>query len=175
MEERLYFAYGSNIDLHQMSYRCPNATVVETAVLENYELLFRGNRTGFGVATIRPKEGGQVHGLIWKLTLDCERSLDVYEGYPGFYEKQTVSVKTKDGRQLQVMVYVMTQERTRAPAPPSPAYYGGIWDGYRQNGLPVKELQKALVNCWREADELEFQPMKSPQKPKKKEKNSYER
>ena len=53
MSETLYFAYGSNINLQQMAVRCPAAQVVEPAVLEGYELLFRGNAHGYGVATIR--------------------------------------------------------------------------------------------------------------------------
>ena len=57
MSETLYFAYGSNINLNQMAVRCPDAKVVEPAVLENYELLFRGNAHGYGVATIRFKSG----------------------------------------------------------------------------------------------------------------------
>ena len=48
MEDRLYFAYGSNINLDQMAVRCPAATVVGPVVLDNYELLFRGNRSGCG-------------------------------------------------------------------------------------------------------------------------------
>ena len=40
MADKLYFAYGSNINLEQMDYRCPDATVVGPVVLENYELLF---------------------------------------------------------------------------------------------------------------------------------------
>ena len=77
MENTLYFAYGSNINLGQMEYRCPDASVVGPVTLENYELLFR--RGGF--ATIAPKEGDTVHGLLWSLTRSCERSLDRYEGY----------------------------------------------------------------------------------------------
>ena len=60
MEEKLYFAYGSNINLDQMAYRCPAAQVVGPVVLEGYELLFCGNASGNGVATIKPKEGQQV-------------------------------------------------------------------------------------------------------------------
>ena len=41
MKETYYFAYGSNINLNQMAVRCPDAKVVEPAVLENYELLFQ--------------------------------------------------------------------------------------------------------------------------------------
>lgn len=40
MTERLYFAYGSNINLEQMAVRCPAAQVVGPAVLDGYELLF---------------------------------------------------------------------------------------------------------------------------------------
>ena len=48
--DTLYFAYGSNINLDQMAFRCPDATVIGPVTLENYELLFRGNGDGFGVA-----------------------------------------------------------------------------------------------------------------------------
>lgn len=146
MADRLYFAYGSNINLEQMAQRCPDAEVVGPVVLDDYELLFRGNRSGYGVATIEPLSGSRVHGLLWKLTPKCEQSLDFYEGYPRLYEKEDVTVRTTDGRELSVMAYIMTDELWRAPAIPSPAYYEGIMDGYRQNGLPVKELEAALKN-----------------------------
>ena len=77
MENTLYFAYGSNINLGQMEYRCPDASVVGPVVLEGWELLFRRG----GVATIAPKEGETVQGLLWSITPECERSLDRYEGY----------------------------------------------------------------------------------------------
>ncbi len=137
-EDRLYFAYGSNINLDQMDYRCPDACVVGPVVLENYELLFR--RGGF--ATIAPCEGGRVHGLLWSLTPDCERSLDRYEGYPRFYNKEQVTVRDGLGRELSVMAYVM-DERFREPQMPSTDYYNGILKGYRQNRLPVTALKKA--------------------------------
>ena len=54
MAERLYFAYGSNINLEQMAVRCPAAQVVGPAVLVGLVLLFRGLRRGTGVASIVP-------------------------------------------------------------------------------------------------------------------------
>lgn len=89
-EGKLYFAYGSNINLDQMAQRCPDAQVVGPVTLENYELLFRGNLRGAGVATIAPREGSTVHGLLWNITPECERSLDYYEGYPHLYGKEPV-------------------------------------------------------------------------------------
>ena len=142
---KLYFAYGSNINLDQMACRCPDAEVVGPVTLEGWELLFRGS----GVATIGRKEGGTVHGLLWQLTPDCERSLDRYEGYPRLYGKQLVTVRDAQGQELTVMAYIMT-ERYRTPAVPPTPYYEGIQEGYRQNGLPVGELKKAWENTVRE-------------------------
>lgn len=145
MADTMYFAYGSNINLDQMDYRCPDATVIGPVALENYELLFR--RGGF--ATIAPCEGGKVHGLLWSITPECERSLDRYEGYPRFYDKRMVTVRDGEGRSLSVMVYIM-DERFREPMLPSTSYYNGILEGYRQNSLPVAALKKAWEHAVRE-------------------------
>ena len=80
-EDTLYFAYGSNINLDQMAYRCPDARVIGPVVLEGYRLAFRGNASGNGVATVVPHKGGKVHGLLWEITPACEQTLDRYEGY----------------------------------------------------------------------------------------------
>lgn len=145
MENTMYFAYGSNINLEQMAYRCPDAQVVGPVTLEGWELLFR--RGGF--ATIAPKEGEKVTGLLWSITRSCERSLDYYEGYPRFYNKQMVTVRDSEGRSLSVMAYIM-DERFREPMLPSDSYYHGILEGYRQNGMPTEPLKKAWEHCVRE-------------------------
>lgn len=141
-EKRLYFAYGSNINLDQMAIRCPDAQVLGPVVLENHQLLFRGNFNGHGVATIKPHKGSKVYGLLWHITPACERSLDVYEGFPRLYEKQMVTVKDKIGQEFPVMAYVMTP-LCKEPAVPSNSYYNGILDGFRQNGLPAAALKQA--------------------------------
>ena len=145
MENTLYFAYGSNINLGQMEYRCPDASVVGPVVLEGWELLFR--RGGF--ATITPKEGDTVHGLLWSLTRSCERSLDRYEGYPRFYDKKMVTVRDSEGRSLSVMAYIM-DDRFREPMLPTDSYYNSILEGYQQNGLPVSALKKAWEHAVQE-------------------------
>lgn len=139
MEETLYFAYGSNINLEQMAHRCPDAQIVGPVTLENYELQFRGS----GFATVAPKKGSTVHGLVWKLTPNCEQSLDRYEGYPRHYTKQTVTVKDAAGNEIPVMVYIMAEPYCRQPALPSPYYYRVIQRGFEANGLPVESLQAA--------------------------------
>ena len=143
---RLYFAYGSNINLDQMAYRCPNATVIGPVTLEGYELTFRGRTDGNGVANIEPKSGASVPGLLWSITPDCERALDRYEGTPRLYVQQDVTVRDAGGKEYTVMAYIMT-DMLREPSLPSPFYFQGIREGYRQNGMDEKPLEDALMQC----------------------------
>ena len=168
MENTLYFAYGSNINLDQMAYRCPDAQVVGPVELEGYELLFR--RGGF--ATIAPKEGETVTGLLWSITPGCERSLDRYEGYPRFYDKRMVTVRDGEGRSLSVMAYIM-DDRFREPMLPTTTYYNGILEGYRQNGLLTSELKRAWDHAVREVHQ-ETERINNMVKPPKR-RNGYER
>ena len=41
MANKLYVAYGSNLNLEQMARRCPTAKVVGIGVLKDYQLTFR--------------------------------------------------------------------------------------------------------------------------------------
>ena len=45
-EKRYYIAYGSNLNVPQMRMRCPHATILGTAALKGWELLFKGSKTG---------------------------------------------------------------------------------------------------------------------------------
>lgn len=145
-DTRLYFAYGSNINLEQMAYRCPDAKVIGSVTLAGYELTFRGRTDGSGVANIEPKEGASVPGLLWRITPKCEQALDRYEGTPRLYVQQDVTVRDAEGREYSVMAYVMTG-LFREPALPSPFYFQGIRDGYAQNGMDEKPLEDALMQC----------------------------
>lgn len=71
IEERYYFAYGSNMNLGQMRFRCPDAEVVGNVRLEDYRLAFRGRAPGNGVATVLPEKGSCVDGVLWRITEAC--------------------------------------------------------------------------------------------------------
>ena len=143
---RMYFAYGSNINLDQMSVRCPNATVIGPVTLNNYELTFRGRMDGCGVANIEPKKGSAVPGLLWRITSQCEAALYIYEGAPRFYEQKMITVRDMEGHRHRVMAYIMTPD-PRDHALPSSDYFHGICRGYAQNGLPQEFLDAALKHC----------------------------
>ena len=132
--KRLYIAYGSNINLEQMAYRCPNSKVVGTRMIPGYELEFRG------VATIVPKEGAEVPVLLWEIDQRDELSLDRYEGFPQMYRKELFEVEV-DGKIREGMAYLMNYGEI---APPSPTYYNGIKKGYEDNGMDTSYLRAAL-------------------------------
>ena len=73
-------------------------TGVGNVRLEDYRLTFCSHNPDRGVATILPETGSHVDGVLWKITQDCEISLDHYEGYPYLYGKEAILVKAGDGR-----------------------------------------------------------------------------
>ena len=147
-KEKLYFAYGSNMNLNQMAFRCPDAEVVESVRLEGYRLAFRTNGGGNGVATILPEEGSYVDGILWRISERDEQHLDHYEGFPVLYGKETVSVRTSNGKQIPVMVYTMNAPYRDIPALPSWEYLDGIVTGCWQHQIDSWPIQKAMENAW---------------------------
>lgn len=145
MEKRYYAAYGSNLNRWQMRCRCPNAKIIGTAELKDYELLFKGSKTG-SYLTVERKKGGRVPIAIWSVTPEDERNLDRYEGFPTFYYKKelTVSVKgIKTGivRQRKIFLYIMHEDRPIGL--PTDSYLDTCAFGYYAFGFPVETLENA--------------------------------
>lgn len=59
--KRYYIAYGSNLDIRQMRWRCPTAKIVGTAAIHGYELLYKGSQTG-AYLTIEKQAGRDCSG-----------------------------------------------------------------------------------------------------------------
>ncbi len=135
MANKLYVAYGSNLNLKQMAWRCPRAKVVGIGNLKGYQLTFRR------VATIEPEKDAVTPVGVWEITPRDEIGLDIYEGYPRMYRKETVTVTMHDGTEKQAMVYIMNSGE---PMKPSSGYYETIRKGYTDVGLDAKYLQAAL-------------------------------
>lgn len=138
-----YVAYGSNLHLGQMAYRCPGATVVGTATLEDWRLMFKGSKTGF-YATIEPYPGESVPVLLWEISSDNERSLDRYEGYPVFYHKKTFKF-VLDNKEIEAMAYIMRKDAKVGY--PSQRYIDTLLTGYTDFDFDKKILNNALLRC----------------------------
>lgn len=137
---KLYIAYGSNLNLPQMAYRCPTAQVVGTSEIKGYELLFCGGHRG-AVATIEPSEGSTVPVLLWAIQPQDEIALDRYEGYPSFYRKETMDLKL-EGKTVSAMVYVMNDAYVFGT--PTDPYYQIIAQGYKTAGFDEDFLCQAV-------------------------------
>ena len=164
IEEQYYFAYGSNMNLDQMDFRCPDAEVVENARLDGYRLAFCGRPAGGGVATILKEEGSHVNGVLWKITDRCKKSLDRYEGYPYLYGKEVVEVQNGRGKCQSATVYVMNAPYKDCPARPSELYLKGILEGCRQNRLPQKPVMDAVQRTREEMEHLNQKNKSHPEK-----------
>ena len=149
MRNKLYLAYGSNLNLEQMANRCHTAKVVGNSKINGYRLLFRGAHAG-AVATIEPFKGESVPVLAWEITPADEAALDRYEGWPFLYRKETIKVRL-NGKTVQAMVYIMNEGRPLGQ--PSCYYYSTILDGYKSAGFDVEILRKAVADSFEEDDE----------------------
>ena len=134
MNKKYYIAYGSNLNLMQMRYRCPTAKVVGTALLKDYQLSFSV------FATIEHRAGASVPVAVWEIDERCERLLDDYEDYPRLYRKEYLDVEV-NGRTLSALVYIINRNR---PAPPDENYFRVIEEGYADMGFDLGYLHQAL-------------------------------
>ena len=138
---KYYVAYGSNLDMMQMKRRCPDAKPYKSGWLIGYELIYRGSKTG-SYATVRKADGKYVPVGLWKISREDERCLDRYEGYPVFYQKQTVSVALCDGKTIKAMIYIMRPDAK--PGRPSEAYIDTIYRGYHDFSLDYRFLMDSI-------------------------------
>lgn len=152
--QSLYLAYGSNMNRAQMAFRCPDAEMVGNVKIEGYRLAFRYS----GVATLLPEPGGAVDGVLWRISQEDEERLNRYEGYPVLYGRDSITVKTADGRSVQAMVYLMNAPYRDTPAMPPRNYIIGIYSACLENGIDVVPVLKAVKRTEKEI------PEKSPPK-----------
>lgn len=138
--EKLYIAYGSNLNLSQRAARCPSAMIFAPGLLNNWELIFRGSISN-SHATIRKCMGKTVPVLVWKIKPIDERRLDAYEGYPVYYFKKYIMVDI-DGKKKKAMIYIMNENQK--PGRPSHQYVQTIMQGYLDNNFNIEPLTSAL-------------------------------
>ena len=152
MNKRYYVAYGSNLNVAQMRYRCPNAKVIGTAWLEDYQLLFKGSKTG-SYLTVEPKKGSRVPLGVWEVDERDELRLDRYEGYPDFYYKKELRLKIKGivtdkVRERDCFIYIMHEDRPLGL--PSTGYISVCSEGYRNFRFEQLHLMKACAESYKE-------------------------
>lgn len=152
MEKRYYIAYGSNLNIPQMRMRCPGARIIGTSEIADYQLLFKGSKSG-SYLTIEAKEGGRVPVAAWAVTEEDEAALDRYEGFPAFYYKKELELPIKGirsgkVRRRKVFVYIMHEDRPLGL--PSKFYLETCLRGYQSFGFDRKFLEQAYAESKQE-------------------------
>ena len=136
----LYFAYGANLNLDGMTFRCPGFKPIASAILPNYRFAFKG------VADVVPMNGENVYGALYLLKPKHMKSLDRFEGYPNLYVKKQLLIKVLDGLVSEnftmATVYVM-RDRDQYEKP-SGGYLNTILTGCKQWELP-KDYQEEIL------------------------------
>ncbi|ODR10743.1 hypothetical protein BHQ15_04380 [Mycolicibacillus koreensis] len=111
-----------------MARRCPDACDPCPALLADHDWLINQR----GVATVAPRPGRAVHGVVWQLTDSDLAALDRAESVPAHYRRERLPVHTAAGI---VEAWVYLDHRVH-PGPPRPGYLERILDGARHHRLP---------------------------------------
>ena len=133
----LYFAYGSNLNHHQMkNIRCVGSEYLKSIFLKDYKLLFcHPNKLNkYGYANIVKKKGSKVPGAIWKITRKHEKILDRYEEFPNSYQKKYFYLSGK-----KIMFYIMNKCFIKKPPK---SYINTIKEGYKNCNIDIKYTNK---------------------------------
>ena len=147
MKNRLYIAYGSNLNKRQMAYRCPTAKPIAKSCLHDYRLVFQGGFYG-AHANVIPEKGNDVPVAIWEISARDEAALDRYEGVAGgYYTKETMTVEVA-GEMKEALIYIMTPNPYGTP---TDNYLEIIEEGYRDFRFPVRILNEAVIHAYENA------------------------
>ena len=154
-KKRYYLAYGSNLNMAQMQWRCPGAVPLGAAEISGYRLLFKGSQTG-SYLTIEQADGFAVPVGVWAVTEADEARLDRYEGYPAFYYKTEMDISytglvSKKQRKVRAFVYIMHEDRPIGI--PSWHYIETCLEGYRAFEFDENILFQAIEKSRRECHE----------------------
>jgi hypothetical protein len=142
----LFFAYGSNMNPGQISSRCFKPEALTIARLAGHGLSFYGSsrRWDGGEATVTPKPGEEVWGVVFKLTFTDSERLDSWQdvrldGTGAYFHYPTV-VMDAEGNEYPVLLYkrFLSGEACK----PSTEYMDTVIAGAVSHGLPSAYIEK---------------------------------
>ena len=147
----LYFAYGSNMLLEQITKRCLAAKFCGSATLPGYRLAFTRISTkqwpGYGVADVVPDPTGCVWGALFEIQNRDVPSLDKSEGYqPGrksnAYQRISISVcrDADPARVVESETYIVCRRLEPNPLPHR-EYVGRIIAGAKWINAPTHYIE----------------------------------
>jgi hypothetical protein len=131
-----YFSYGHNTNISEFYQRITTAVLVGKATLFDYKFILAH------FANIIPHKGSNMKGVLWKIPIDTIKTLDYYEKYLSIYQHHIVNVVYKKTI-VQALTYVMTPYY-KDNRYPTMKYIKWLYQGYKENNLPLHQLNNAL-------------------------------
>ena len=130
-----YFAYGMLTDPANM----PEAELIGAAILPNFKFEM------LSYANVLSEPGAKVQGTLWQLDRAFLGQLDKVEDCPWLYNRKTVPVY-HDGKKFVAELYTMTPAARfkLKGSMPDKDYVRSIIDGYRNAGIPLKQIGDAI-------------------------------
>lgn len=143
MFKKYYLAYGSNLNLNQMNYRCWSAKPIGSITLNDYRLVYKGRADSFSYLTIEKCEGYNVPLGLFEVSPFDIFSLDNYEGYPTFYSKFYIPIEIGE-KNKKALIYIMNENFDYHL--PSRQYIETCEEGYDDFGFDRSILDKAYID-----------------------------
>ena len=140
----LYAAYGTELNLIHMKYRCRNACIVGKGVIHGWRLAFKHH------ADIIKDNHSCVPVLVWRMPKNDIKKLDLYHGYPHYYMSTIVDVDMQNGNRMSAFVYVMKNRHADLECP-TDTCFNLMEDGYTMNDIELSYLYEAKDEAYYES------------------------
>lgn len=132
----LYLAYGLDMNQQRMRAIVPTAELLRDAMLKDYKLVFRGNRSGW--PTIEYEPGSAVPAMLWRIRPEDESVLDAEMGVPHLRHKQILAVDL-EGKPRGALTYILNYGYPLNH--PLGIHYSMMIEGYKNAGLDANILR----------------------------------
>ncbi len=137
----LYFAYGSNMDLDQLTGRVGAVKVRGVGLATGFQLCFnKRSKNGSGKANLVAATSGAVEGVLFAMEADQLTSLDDSEKG---YHRGSVSVTMEDGM-VEAVTYFANSDRISDSLRPTQDYLALIVGGAERFGLTAAYRQHII-------------------------------
>jgi len=129
----LYAGYGSNLNLDQMTRRCPGVDIVGAGLLRDARLVF-----AYHLGIVPDKDSTTLVG-VFKVTAADVAALDRYEALGRNYERILVTVEC-NGQAVRCFTYL---KRDNALEAPTDSYYATCLEGFNNWDFDSRRLRHA--------------------------------
>ena len=136
IERVLYFAYGHNTQSETMYTRCPSAVLIGVGVLHNFRFVLKT------FSDIEYDEKSVVYGVVWDISKNYLDTLDSDEDLHKHYDRIKVDIHCNDSV-VKAQTFFMDPDYPAAK-PTTDKYIKFLISGYKEHGLPLKQIKDAI-------------------------------